>query len=598
MRNYMKKVLVRYKILIVLFAVLGVSVAAVPVVLGARGAKHGGWQLDSKAASAIMSDTKLTPNYKNASGTKLLIINNSASKTFFAPTRGANEFTSFVNNRPADLTVFLYCGDGNCQASYGETQDNCPLDCGINIGKMFNWQHTSYHLPWDQRTVGFVCGDGICDDDEKLAGNCPYDCSTGCCAEKTIYTIPNCDIFASYRNQNGETTATGNAAYNSCRNTSGCTITSSLSHGVYNLGDSPKYYGLCGPDKNYVCRKHTTATACNADASCTWGASGCITTSSHCLGYGNNSGNCNADTKCQWDSSRALCVGKTKPCWDNTNEGSCSANPNCVWIGQIDSPHCYNYCGNGIKNSIIDTQQTCPIENYEMSPSYSGTERIERQCGDGVCTSGGLAGEHAKNCPRDCAANFDANGQVVPVNGCGDGICDIGERKGVAGYCAVDCGDIGEGLCVPFNDVCSQLSETERAFTHGGCSSSFLGLFKVGDGTLAAKRAQCLQARNRNECNRYGCYWNMASSSAQNIKGELLRKRYPANPASVAYVSYTGSCGDGVCSIQNENCSNCSRDCGICFRTGFCEGSNAACAEKQHEVSCRAAGCTWTEQFN
>jgi hypothetical protein len=36
----------------------------VPVVLGARGAKHGGWQLDSKAASAIMSYTKLTPNYK------------------------------------------------------------------------------------------------------------------------------------------------------------------------------------------------------------------------------------------------------------------------------------------------------------------------------------------------------------------------------------------------------------------------------------------------------------------------------------------------------------------------------------------------------
>jgi len=38
---------------------------------------------------------------------------------------------------------------------------------------MFNWQHTSYHLPWDQRTVGFVCGDGICDDDEKLAGKLP-----------------------------------------------------------------------------------------------------------------------------------------------------------------------------------------------------------------------------------------------------------------------------------------------------------------------------------------------------------------------------------------------------------------------------------------
>ena len=124
MRNYMKKVLVRYKILIVLFAVLGVSVAAVPVVLGARGAKHGGWQLDSKAASAIMSDTKLTPNYKNASGTKLLIINNSASKTFFAPTRGANEFTSFVNNRPADLTVFLYCGDGNCQVKPASLEIN------------------------------------------------------------------------------------------------------------------------------------------------------------------------------------------------------------------------------------------------------------------------------------------------------------------------------------------------------------------------------------------------------------------------------------------------------------------------------------------
>ena len=123
MRNYMKKVLVRYKILIVLFAVLGVSVAAVPVVLG-RNLPNEGWDINPKATEAIMSETRLTPNYKNASGTKLLIINNSASKTFFAPTRGANEFTSFVNNRPADLTVFLYCGDGNCQVKPASLEIN------------------------------------------------------------------------------------------------------------------------------------------------------------------------------------------------------------------------------------------------------------------------------------------------------------------------------------------------------------------------------------------------------------------------------------------------------------------------------------------
>ena len=119
----MKKVLVRYKILIVLFAVLGVSVAAVPVVLGIDNPDEG-WSINPKATEAIMSYTKLTPNYKNASGTKLLIINNSASKTFFAPTRGANEFTSFVNNRPADLTVFLYCGDGNCQVKPASLEIN------------------------------------------------------------------------------------------------------------------------------------------------------------------------------------------------------------------------------------------------------------------------------------------------------------------------------------------------------------------------------------------------------------------------------------------------------------------------------------------
>jgi hypothetical protein len=63
MRNYMKKVLVRYKILIVLFAVLGVSVAAVPVVLGIDNPDEG-WSINPKATEAIMSYTKLTPNYK------------------------------------------------------------------------------------------------------------------------------------------------------------------------------------------------------------------------------------------------------------------------------------------------------------------------------------------------------------------------------------------------------------------------------------------------------------------------------------------------------------------------------------------------------
>jgi hypothetical protein len=50
------------------------------------------------------------------------------------------------------------CGDGFCEASFGETTATCPIDCGF-----------SEPAP--------TCGDGVCEADESCS-SCPDDCGT------------------------------------------------------------------------------------------------------------------------------------------------------------------------------------------------------------------------------------------------------------------------------------------------------------------------------------------------------------------------------------------------------------------------------------
>ncbi len=566
MNNYVKLIFAKYKFLILFFIVFSGLVVMAPVVFGINYPDEG-WRVDKRNVKAISAV---------GTTTKLLLKNVSSAVSYFVPTKTAAELAAFLKVRPTNLEMGS-CGDRFCNFDFGENSDTCPADCGIHPDRMFTWQFEGTYDPWNQKTVGGICGDGVCNPAAEDATSCPYDCTTGCCAVKGNWDIPNCNLYASYKPSDGYITG-----INECEKNPGCTT---VSNKGYRSFIDDYYYQICGFNQNYPCENYNNfvgsssfdyteyIAACEADPSCTWNTDRdiykCVTTNFYCQKYCDFASggltctetSCVSDPKCEWDSERETCVGKTKACWDNKDYASCLTNSNCAWIGQKDSPHCYNYCGDGINNNFYETCQTCPIEKHQTSP-YINDVTFAPQCGDGHCTAVSPAYENIYNCPSDCADY--SNGKIVSTYGCGDGFCNNNERKGQAGYCYVDCGDIGEGVCIPFNDACPSLTAEEKTFTFFGCNTSFLNSYN-----LDFKRDECSYAKNRNECNRFGCYWDV--------------------------INILEPCGDGNCDPGTEDCNNCPGDCGYCPRIGFCEGNNLECSKYISYPTCQSNGCRWVE---
>lgn len=547
MTNYMKSVFVKYKFLILFFAIFGFLMISVPVALGIGNANEG-YKVGpgvTKAVSAVGTTTKL------------LLKNVSATASYFIPTRSTSEISKFMASHPAVLS-FSSCGDRVCSSSFGENCSSCPSDCGLCSTSIYTYQFTGTQDPWNVKTVGGVCGDGTCDSLIENATSCPYDCAPGCCALKGNNTIPNCGLYAN--NDAGDT---------KCLQNKGCMLVDTRGNRDF---ANIYYYKICGFNKNYVCEKYNDSSypdyynACNNDPSCSWFDTRCVTKNTYCS-IRPDSSNCNNDTKCQWSTERNACIGKTSACWDSKDVTSCKANPNCAWIGQTGGSKCYNYCGNGFNDDITDTYQTCPTDKVAWSPYITVSKRTYLQCGDGFCVSSYPSSENVMNCPSDCAAS--STGMIIPTNGCGDGVCATTERKGQSGYCYVDCGNIGEGICKAYHEVCDDLSGVDLANTLDGCTYDFVSSYapNMSSAEFNQKASECSKAKNSNECNRFGCYWQ-----------KLV----------------TDSCGNGTCTSTTENCSSCPRDCGYCQRTGFCEGSGTTCAQQSSQANCQNAGCTWT----
>jgi hypothetical protein len=90
----------------------------------------------------------------------------------------------FGNEQAADLGAPNYCtecacGNGNCEAGFGETESNCPQDCVVCGDGVCGAGETVSDCKEDCYTP--ACGDGNCEDDfgEDYI-NCPGDCDPVC----------------------------------------------------------------------------------------------------------------------------------------------------------------------------------------------------------------------------------------------------------------------------------------------------------------------------------------------------------------------------------------------------------------------------------
>lgn len=543
MRNYMKSVFAKHKPLIIFFAVFGALIVTAPIALGINRYDEG-WQIDAGSTKAIAANTTLATWFATATNTKMIITNSSAASAFFIPTRTAAELVNFVNNHPAVLGVVSYCGNRACEDSFGENCGNCPSDCGF-----CNRMEETTSL-----TNLILCGDGRCDFKGESSDTCPKDCGLGgYCVPKNSETPPNCDLHYVSTSRTGTST---------CNATRGC----------YNGYKTSSYVTACTEANAYVkSDNHQTFPT-------------------------------------DWPSEK-----RAADCWVHEDKDSCTndvgnyGTRNCFWIGQPDTGgKLGNYCGDGVYN--LEDNSGCFETVYAQRTSGIASKY---SCGDHVCNNSfwaqsfypGIDGtENIYNCPKDCGTYNTDTGMINSYNGCGNGVCAVAERKGQATYCAVDCGDIGEGLCRSFKTVCLEWETNNETFWNMSRSlwESCTGASRYdADGftKYALNETSCNKARNKDQCNRYGCYWDMSASSSQNIIGKYLCKKYPSNSENREFIPCT--CGNGTCD-GSETTTTCPRDCGFFFRSWFCEGPNTvACATKNSEGGCKAlasSGCDWVER--
>lgn len=553
MINFMKTLLNKYRGLFLAFLVLGLLVVMVPLALGINDSTSG-WKIDPGQVRTI------TSSQINIQ----LTVANTSTIAYFVPSKTSSELLAFKDKHPLGVRVG-YCGDKNCDSLIGETTCNgsggvgtCPSDCGIcnNVPGL-----VTTSSPWSVSLTGAgaLCGDGRCDIGlGEGTSTCAYDCGTvnasskGCCAVKNasasnsnIFT--NCSLYS-------VTATTTNFGSTPCNFQPAC-----LSY--YN--SYPDYWGVCGKNPDYPCNTYSAAECPNHPV--------CHVSGSSCL--------------------------KNKDCADYTDSSSCGGNSDCIWIGQADSPYCYGYCNTPVTPSPPDipyyTYQNCIVNtNNWLGNVYSQSASIDSYvCGmgkrdvavgtncngvncyenyRGSCGTGSKYQDTVRNCPLNCGSIDSTTGKAkATADGCGDGICATSERKGGSNYCYVDCGDIGDGDCLAFSNACPNYisSPTDCDATHV-CAYSEDSCDVTGAAApYLAGDATCAKAKNRNECNRIGCYWNVVNAP---------------------------TCGNGVldsgetditCPVDFYNVNN---------RGYYCQGATTTCAGKASAVSCGAiTGCQW-----
>lgn len=190
------------------------------------------------------------------------------------------------------------CGDGNCNASDGETCKTCEKDCGkcqagCGDGKCNSPSEDCKSCPADCGQCPPSCGDGKCEGNEKTT--CPQDCSATTCGNgvcESGETVDNCPLDCKCGDGKCELPETEATCPSDCKPT-GCTDGTTQCVGTDTLKFCDK-----GVWKTELCT--SICTSGNYDYT-----TGCkLSTQSNkevciCGKYATFGGICNATEKCQ-----------------------------------------------------------------------------------------------------------------------------------------------------------------------------------------------------------------------------------------------------------------------------------------------------------
>ena len=285
------------------------------------------------------------------------------------------------------------CGNGTCDAAYGETCKSCPTDCGA---------------------CPPTCGNNKCDGKETCQ-TCPADCGACCGNSKCEASL-------------GETCTTCPKDCGACPPTCG----NNKCDGKETCSSCPKDCGLCCGDKKCDASVGETCSTCPTDC----GAcppkcgDGTCDPNEDCNKCPSDCGKCCGNNKCEhyYGETCTTCPADCGKCPPKCGDGTCDPNEDCNKC----AADCGKCCGNNkCEAAFGETCNSCPGD-------------CGKCCGNGTCDA--AYGESCTSCPADC-------GKCPPK--CGDGKCVAADGEDCS-KCPTDCGKCcGNGLCdTKFNENC------------------------------------------------------------------------------------------------------------------------------------------------
>jgi hypothetical protein len=385
------------------------------------------------------------------------------------------------------------CGNGTCEAKYGENCGTCAQDCGC----------ASDQLCSGNQCVK-ACGDGVCD--ASRGENCTT-CAADCgCAGSTICDATHACVGC------------GMAQSPCCAN-SQCLL------GLECLGGTcvaPCGDGTCDAVGGESCTTCVLDCACAAGTVC-----GPASTCQNCGGVGNL---CCAGQSC----GNGLVCGSMGTCANPCGDGVCEASRGetcttcAVDCGCGAGKHCQAdaclACGGG--GAVCCDGNLC---NSGFMCGSQGTCTPANTCGNGVCES--ARGETCTTCPADCgcpmqqtcvAGACQACGAAAGELCCGQGVCGTGLECS-NGHCALACG----------NGACESNSGETCSTCAADCACNASSLCANG---------RCAACGDQGE----PCCANQTCRNGDTCEGGKCVQ----------------TCGDGACDAAiGENCSTCARDC-------------------------------------